>query len=89
MKYVIEQADWDRLMELSAAAHRTPVIALSVADGIAGRDFASLAHERVMAHWRELAKKYGFRYETVRPCSESERSVFAEPVAAGKVSDGG
>ena len=40
------------LMELYKAAQNTPVIALSVADGLAGRDFASQAYKRFVNYGR-------------------------------------
>lgn len=48
-----------RLKEQAGQAAETPAIALSVADGLAGRDFASLARERLM-HWcHEAALAHG------------------------------
>jgi len=47
------------LMELYKIARTTPVIALSVADGIAGKDFASQAYKRFEDRWAEIAKYHG------------------------------
>jgi len=47
------------LVELYRTAQNTPVIALSVADGISGRDFASQAYKRFEEKWAEIAKRHG------------------------------
>lgn len=75
--FTISEEDWAKLMEMSKTAHSTPVIALSVADGLAGRDFASMARKRVLNLWKEMGKKYGFDGDTVEPIGESERTVSA------------
>ena len=51
----------DELKELVDYYHKaqnTPVIALSVADGLAGRDFASQAQARFNEKWVEVCHKY-------------------------------
>jgi hypothetical protein len=40
-------AEKNNILELAETARKTPVIALSMKDGMEGRDFASLAWERV------------------------------------------
>ena len=47
------------LREKANRARTTPVIALSLADGLAGRDFASLAHMDVKQTCHALAMKHG------------------------------
>lgn len=76
-QFQIEAQDWEELFRLSREAVETPVIAMSVGDGLAGRDFASMARERVMGKWRELGKKYGFDWETVSPVDQDKGIVSA------------
>ena len=45
--------------EKAERACTTPVMALSLADGLAGRDFASLAHMNAMQTCHALALKHG------------------------------
>jgi hypothetical protein len=75
--FIISEEDWTELIRLSKVAQETPVIALSVADGLAGRDFASMARERVLQQWKTIAKKYGFDVDSVRPVDEDKRIVSA------------
>ncbi len=77
--FTLSQADWDGLAKLSKEARDTPVMALSTADALAGRDFASLARQRVMDRWDELGKKYGFKPNGLRPIDEAARKIEAEP----------
>ena len=76
--YTISDEDWAELVRLSQEAHRTPVIALSLADGLAGRDFASMARQRVLDHWTEIGRRLGFDGMTVEPIDEVMRIVSAE-----------
>ena len=78
--YTISEEDWAEVLRLSREAHQTPVIALSVADGIAGRDFASLARQRVFDHWNAIGRRLGFDGATVKPVDEARRIVSAEPL---------
>ena len=80
--YTINEDDWAEVLRLSQEAHRTPVIALSLADGLAGRDFASMARERVYAKWSEIGARMGFRSETVEPVDQERRMISAEAFAA-------
>ncbi len=59
MNEKLTQEELGELMELYKTAQNTPVIALSVADGIAGRDFASQARQRFEYKWAEIAKRHG------------------------------
>ena len=65
MSITLQPDDLQRLLHLTDEAKRTPVIALSMRDGLAGRDFASLAWDRVREYWKELGEKYGFNPEEV------------------------
>ena len=51
----------EELIELYKNARNTPVIALSVADGISGNDFASRAYKRFEDRWAEIARLHGVR----------------------------
>jgi len=76
-EFTIEPADWAELVRLSHEALNMPVMALSLADGLAGRDFASQAREAVMRVWSRLGRKYGFHEDTTEPVNESERRISA------------
>lgn len=80
-EYVLEPEEWAELIRLSSITHETPVMALSVADGLAGRDFHSMAREAVMRYWRVLGAKYRFAPETAGPNDDVRRAIFAEPSA--------
>ena len=49
----------EEIQKLHEEARRTPVIATSVAEGMAGRDAASYAHKRCRDKLQELAKVHG------------------------------
>lgn len=66
MNIILEPSDLEELLDLNDKATNTPVIALSVKDGLEGRDFASTAWKRVREKWEELGRKYGFNPESVR-----------------------
>jgi len=51
--------DVRELKVLADKAYDTPVMAMTVADGLAGRDFASLARERLFKACHQLALKHG------------------------------
>ena len=51
--------EFKRLMEIANNAARTPCIAMSVADGLAGRDWASTTWNDVQQACHELAKSHG------------------------------
>jgi len=53
----LTKVELKELMDFHRASQDTPVIALSVADGLAGKDFASRAHERFTNKWIALCKK--------------------------------
>ena len=82
--FTISEEDWAELLRLSGEAHRTPVMALSLADGLAGRDFASLARQRVLDHWNEIGRRLGFKGETTEPVDQARRIVSAEPLVRGE-----
>ena len=49
-----------KLQDLYKEAQNTPVIAMSVKDGMEGRDWATQAWNRVREYMDELGKKYGY-----------------------------
>jgi hypothetical protein len=60
MPRVISEEDCQQLKELHHRAMSTPVIATSVAEGLAGNDWASQAWRRVARFQETLGQKYGF-----------------------------
>ena len=56
----LNSEDLRELVELTEQAKRMPVIAMSLREGLEGRDMASLAWDRVRTKWNELGKKYNF-----------------------------
>ena len=56
----VTQEECDKLTELYKRAQNTPVIAMSVQDGLEGNDFASLAWKDVEKYMDELGQKYGY-----------------------------
>lgn len=56
----VTQEECDKLVKLYERARTTPVIAMSVQDGMEGKDFASLAWKDVEIYYDELAAKYNF-----------------------------
>ena len=77
-QFKISDEDWNAITELSREARNTPVMALSVADGLAGRDFASMARERVFSKWHEIGRKMGFDSSDIIPVDEKNRIIEAE-----------
>ncbi len=72
MKQVtLEEADFKKLVELYTKAQRTPMIAMSVADGIAGRDWSTMAWNEVRAFMDQLGKKYGYKPQTAQISMDS------------------
>ena len=49
-----------KLQDLYKTAQNTPVIAMSVKDGLEGKDWANLAWDKVRQYMDELANKYGY-----------------------------
>lgn len=76
MAIFIPQDELKELMDLIAKAQQTPVIAMSVRDGMEGRDFATQAWDKVREKWRELGRKYGFNPEAVRGIDKDTGEVF-------------
>jgi len=56
----VTQEECDKLTRLYKQAEDTPVMALSVKDGLEGRDFASQAWNLVREYMDALAKKYNY-----------------------------
>lgn len=75
--YQLTTDEWSKIRKLSVRARQTPVIALSTADGLAGRDLASMAREDVSDYWRELGRQYGFDPRNIQPVDESLRKIRA------------
>jgi hypothetical protein len=87
-RFTINEADWNELLRFSAEARRTPVIALTVADGLAGNDFSAIAHRRVEAKWKEIGDRMGFDWTQVEPIDESGRVIQAPAIQTeGKTDD--
>ncbi len=64
MSIILTKEELKKLLKLND--RNAPVMALSVADGLAGRDFASLARNSLREYWQELGKKHEFNPEDVR-----------------------
>ena len=62
----ITEEEIKELVELTRTAETTPVIALSLKDGLEGRDWSTQAWNRVRDKWNELGKKYGFNPSDIR-----------------------
>lgn len=62
---LIKVTDEERLhlLDLYKTAQNTPVIAMSVQEGLDGKDWASQAWNRVREYMDELGKKYGYDSE--------------------------
>lgn len=69
-EFRLPDADYQEILRLSRLARDTPVMALSTADALAGRDFASMARDRVMRKWEEIGKRLGFDWQSVRPTGD-------------------
>ncbi len=61
----LEVSEREELSRLYQVANTPPVIAFSLADGLAERDLASLAHELFWNYCAQLGEKYGFNPERV------------------------
>lgn len=79
-EYQLTVGEWAELVRLSKAAGSAPVIALSSADALAGRDLATMAREDVDRYWGRLGEKYGFDGSDVQPVDENHRKIRARPV---------
>lgn len=62
----LSEEDREELVKLYKEAQTTPVIALTTADMLSGRDWASQAWDRVRIKMDELGKKYGYNPRTVQ-----------------------
>ena len=80
-QYQISEQDWQHLIKCSQSARSAPVMALSIADGLAGNDFSSIAYRNVYEAWKALGRKYGFDGTDVEPVDEQQRCVSAYPLA--------
>lgn len=61
----LSEEDRQELVKLYHEAQTTPVMALSAADMMGGRDWASQAWDCVREKMDELGKKYGYNPHTV------------------------
>ena len=71
----LSEEDTKKLLELYNRAQNTPVIAMSLEDGLRGRDFASLAWNELRDFQKELGNKY--RYDWNRAAVNQKGEVFA------------
>jgi hypothetical protein len=80
-RYELTVDEVNRLIDASRIAVTTPVIYTPTPGQRVHevKSWADHAYDRVMDVWRELGEKYGFRWETVSPTSESEFVILAEP----------
>lgn len=76
MALFIPKDELQGLIDLTHKAEQTPVIAMSLADGLSGRDFSAQAWENVRAKWQELGRKYGFNPTQVRGIDPNTGEVF-------------
>lgn len=58
-KIFLSAPELSNLMALYNQAQQTPVIALSMKDGLAGDDWASQAWKRFKDEWEAIATKHG------------------------------
>lgn len=68
--------DLEELLKVTREAEKTPVIAMSLSDGLEGRDFATQAWDKVRDKWEELGKKYGFSPHRVKGINKDTREVL-------------
>lgn len=71
----LSEKDRQELVKLYTEAERTPMIAMSVQAGIAGRDWATQAWNRVRAKMDELGQKYGFDPSEMRGINKKTGEV--------------
>lgn len=76
MAIKLQPEELKKLIDLTKEAETTPVIAMSMRDGMEGRDLATLAWDRVRDYWRELGAKYGFDSQNVRGISAETGEVI-------------
>lgn len=72
----IPKDELQELLTLTEEAQNTPVMAMSVQDGMEGRDFATQAWNKVRAKWDELGKKYGFAPAQVRGIDKNTGEIL-------------
>jgi len=64
MSIKLSEEDRKKLAKLYETAQTTPMIAMSMQDGLEGRDWATLAWNEVRNFMDELGKKYGYDPKT-------------------------
>lgn len=75
MKIVLSDEDRKELAKMYEEAQTTPVIGCSMKDMIEGRDWASLAWNRVRAKMDDFGKKYGFDPKKIRGINKQTGEV--------------
>lgn len=76
MSIFLSKEELKKLLDLTHEAETTPVIALSLEDGLRGKDWSAQAWDRVRDNWKELGKKYGFEPSQVKGIDSSTREVL-------------
>ncbi len=76
MSIILTKEELEKILKLNDEANNAPVMTLSVADGLAGRDFASLARNDLREYWIEIGKKYNFDPENVRGIEKATGEVI-------------
>ncbi len=78
-EFTLTKEEHKELIEAYETSEATPVIALTIAEGIGGRDFATIAQDRLRSMMEKLGKKYGYKPETGK-ISSLVRSFMAEEI---------
>lgn len=81
-EYQIKQEDWDKLLEFSTRARRTPVIytpggSENIRDV---KSWADYAYDDIYSAWKAVGKEYGFDGSDIQPSNEKERKILAFPL---------
>ena len=76
MSIILTKEELEKILQLNDRANNTPVMTLSVEQGLAGRDFASLARNDLREYWEELGKKHSFNPENVRGIEKATGEVL-------------
>ena len=76
MSIILTKKELEKILKLNDRANNTPVIALSVGQGLAGQDFASMARNDLREYWLELGKNHNFNPENVRGIEKATGEVI-------------
>lgn len=83
MEFTITQEEMDELVKAHKTARETPAFALSTKQALDGKDFASMAWDRLREIQERLAKKYG--YDCTTTAIDPRSLTFeAEPLTKAK-----